>query len=490
MKPNTTSDSRLKRRKSLRGWSVRHSRGMERLYAALLGGLTALKKAVPARVLEALEPAVVPVEKTIKGLLFDCRMCGTCVLSSTGMSCPMNCPKTLRNGPCGGVRENGHCEIVPSMKCVWLEGWSGAGRMKGGWKIEMAQDPVDQRTAGRSTWLSVVKGDHDPGGVSGGRPLDGPLPAADRRMPAVAHGRLERQLSVGRFCVTAELNPPDTADVSEILGAARPLLQLCDSVNVTDGAGGNTHISSLAVCSMLAREGFEPVMQISCRDRNRIAMQGDALGAAALGIKNILCLTGDGIQGGDQPGAKAVFDLDSTALLRTLRAMRDEGRFGSGRALGTPPAFFLGASSNPCVLPPDVEVERVAKKIRAGARFIQSQFCYDLDAFIEFFKRYRDRGLHEQCGYLVGVGPLTSAKAARWIRSNIAGIRIPDRVIDRVESARDQRQMGLDICVETIQRLREIDGVAGVHVMAFRQAGAIPEILERAGLRPQVARTA
>ena len=372
------------------------------------------------------------------------------------------------------------------MRCVWLEAWEGAARMVHGENIGIWQVPVDRRNAGRSTWLAVMNGDH-PGSA---KPAASEGPGA-RSLPSTQGARqpgpLESRLRPGRFCVTAEFNPPDTTDPEAIYAEAQVLLDVCDSVNVTDGAGANTHISSLSVCALLARRGCDPVMQISCRDRNRIAAQSDALGAAALGIRNILCLTGDGIEAGDEPGAKPVFDLDCMSLLRVLRDMRDEGRFSSGRRIAEAPDFFLGATSNPCALPPDIEVDRIAKKIACGAQFIQTQFCFDFSAFKTFFDRFHDRGLHEQCRFLVGIGPLASAKRGRWMRNNIAGVRIPDSTIERLERAADQRREGVEICVELIRHLSELEGVAGVHIMAFRRPEVVQEIVERSGLRPPAA---
>ena len=470
---------RARRRRSVRRWSVRHARLLEAVYdgfARTLEGLAPVARAVPARTLEA---AFAATESRVKGVLFDCRMCGQCSLSATGLSCAMNCPKSLRNGPCGGVRPDGFCEIEPEMPCVWLDAWHGAKTMRGGAAIQTALAPLDHRRVGRSSWMAVVEGDAAAKTLAPARPA----PAARAASTAPAPGSLERSMRAGRFCVTAEFNPPDTADPEAIYARANPLIEVCDSVNVTDGAGANTHISSIAVCALLARTGYDPVMQVSCRDRNRIAIQGDVLGAAALGIRNVLCLTGDGIGGGDQPEAKPVFDLDCTSLLATLRTLRDESRFLSGGAIDRAPPLFLGATANPFAVPAEVEVPRLAKKIEAGARFFQTQFCFDLDTFRGFFARFRDRGLHERCHFTVGVGPLASARTARWMQANIAGIRIPDAVVTRLERAADARREGRRICVEIVQQLAEMPGLAGVHIMAFRQEDAVRSIIEEAGLR-------
>jgi methylenetetrahydrofolate reductase (NADPH) len=228
-------------------------------------------------------------------------------------------------------------------------------------------------------------------------------------------------------------------------------------------------------------------MQVSCRDRNRIAIQGDLLGAAAMGVRNVLCLTGDGVQVGDQPSAKPVFDLDSITLLRTARTLRDEGHFLSGRKLEVRPRLFLGAAENPFAPPFDYRPIRLGKKVEAGADFIQTQFCFDLPRLHAFMQGVRDLGLNERVFILVGVGPLRSAKAAEWMRANVPGVVIPDEVIHRLNGvpSNRQREEGKRICVEIIQELREIEGVCGVHVMAYRQEELVAEIIQEAGLLPR-----
>lgn len=295
-------------------------------------------------------------------------------------------------------------------------------------------------------------------------------------------GRLERVLRSGRFAVTAELTPPDSANSEEVYRRARVFDGYVDGMNATDGSGANCHMSSVGMCALLTRVGYAPVMQIACRDRNRIAIQGDVLGCAAMGVTNILCLTGDGVQAGDHPEARPVFDLDSMSLLETVRIMRDQGRFLSGREISDPPRVFLGAAANPFAPPYEFRPHRMAKKIVAGAQFIQTQYCFDMTRFKEFMARVRDLGLLEQCFVLPGVGPLASARAASWIRSNVPGIHIPDAVVKRLAGARDQREEGKQLCIDLIQQLREIEGVSGVHVMAYRQERAVAEIIDRSGV--------
>jgi methylenetetrahydrofolate reductase (NADPH) len=246
-------------------------------------------------------------------------------------------------------------------------------------------------------------------------------------------------------------------------------------------------MSSVAICALLVRAGYEPVFQVSCRDRNRIAIQGDLLGAAAMGVRNVLCITGDDVTVGDQPEAKRVFDLDSIQLLQTARMMRDKGVFLSGRPLTVSPHLFLGAAANPFVPPLEWRPYRLAKKVAAGADFIQTQFCFDLPRFREFMGKVRDLGLHEKVYILVGVGPLRSEKTAEFMREKVPGVHIPDEIVNRLRQTpkEKKRAEGKRICIEIIQQVREIEGVAGVHVMAYRQEELVAEIIEEAGLLPR-----
>lgn len=295
-------------------------------------------------------------------------------------------------------------------------------------------------------------------------------------------GRLERVLRSGTFAVTAEMDPPDSADPGEVLRRARLFDGYVDAINATDGSGANCHMSSLAVCALLTRAGYAPVMQMSCRDKNRIAMQGDILGGAAMGVCNLMCLSGDGVQSGDHPQAKPVFDLDCMSLLEIARTMRDKMQFQSGRKIDFAPRVFLGAAANPFVPPFDWRAQRTAKKIDAGAQFIQTQYCYDVPKLRQYMQSLDDMGLLDKVFILVGVGPLRSAKAAEWMRSNVAGVHIPDEVIKRMAGAAKPALEGRQICIELIQEVREIKGVSGVHIMAYRQEDTVPEIVERAGI--------
>lgn len=298
----------------------------------------------------------------------------------------------------------------------------------------------------------------------------------------VSPGRLERVLRDDLFAVTTEISPPDSADPNEVYRRASEFDGYVDAMNATDGSGGNCHMSSIGVCSLLSRRGYSTVMQITARDRNRIAIQGDVLGASAMGIVNLLCLTGDSVEGGDHPEAKPVFDLDSMSMISMIRGMRDDSQYLSGRKIEEPPRMFIGAAENPFAPPLDYRPLRLQKKLSAGADFVQTQYCFDVDVLENFMAGVRDEGLHEKLFILPGVGPLASAKSAEWIRNNVFGVHIPDAIIDRLKGAKDQAQEGVNICVEIMQRLKEIEGVHGCHIMAYRQEHKVAEIVAKSGV--------
>ncbi len=301
---------------------------------------------------------------------------------------------------------------------------------------------------------------------------------------------LQEVLESGVFTVTSELPSIDSASADDVIEAARMLADCCDALNVADGSGAHPHISPLAASSLLVPMGIDPVMHMQCRDRNRLAMQSDLLGASALGVHNVLLLSGDDVTVGDEPESKRVFDFDSMHLIATARALRDNGTFLSGRALKSAPHLYIGAASNPFAPPFDWRPQRLLKKVEAGAQFIQSQYCFDIPRLRTFLQQARDIGALENLHYLVGVGPLRSARAAERMAQRLPGVWVPEDLIERMRSVPtgEQRALGLQICVEQIQELREIEGVAGVHIMAYGQEHLVPEIVERAGLLPRPAK--
>jgi len=298
---------------------------------------------------------------------------------------------------------------------------------------------------------------------------------------------LKKVLEIGKFAVTAECGPPKGADPESVLKKAKLLKDKVDAVNVTDNQTAIVRMSSLAACSLLKTGGFDPVLQMVVRDRNRIALQSDILGASALGIRNVLCLSGDHQIFGNQPQAMGVFDLDSIQFVQVVKAMRDNGTILGGDALNMPPDIFIGAAANPFADPLEFRAVRLSKKIMAGADFIQTQCIYNLKRFETWINMARDRGLTEKAFILGGVTPLKSPGMARYMNNKVSGMDVPDEVIKRIEGApRDkQREEGIRICVETIERLKEMSGVKGVHIMAIEWEEVVGEIVERAGLLPR-----
>ena len=298
-----------------------------------------------------------------------------------------------------------------------------------------------------------------------------------------ARSDLERVLLEGRFVVTAEIGPPKSASAESVRKHAREMRGSADAFNLTDNQTAMSRMSSIACAAVLIQEGLEPVVQMTCRDRNRIAMQSDILGASALGVRNVLCISGDHQTFGNMKEAKNVYDVDSVQELMILRKMRDEGKLWSGDALEVAPVLFLGAAANPFADPFEFRVARLAKKVKAGADFVQTQSIYDMDRFERWMALVRAKGLHEKVHIIAGVMPLKSPKIALYMKNKVAGMIVPDAIIDRLKGAKDAKEEGIQLCVEQIEHLKSIEGVDGVHIMAMAWEEKVPEIVHRAGLR-------
>ncbi len=292
-----------------------------------------------------------------------------------------------------------------------------------------------------------------------------------------AAGRLATMLGTGRFAITAEIVPPVSCNREDLVAKAMPLKGLADAVNVTDASSARAHLGALAAAAILRDSGIEPILQIACRDRNRIALQGDLLGAAALGITNLLLLRGDDPAAGDQPDAKPVFDLDSRALLETARLIRDRGELPSGRKVSGRASFLLGAADIPVDPPSGWEPTALKAKIAAGAEFVQTQFCMDTTVARRYLQRLADTGVLERVHVLVGVAPLRSGRSAQWMSDHLPGTIIPATLISRLDRAIDPATEGLRACIEVVTELADIPGVAGVHIMAPGNERAIPEVI-------------
>ena len=291
---------------------------------------------------------------------------------------------------------------------------------------------------------------------------------------------LQDKLRAKRFVITAEVTPPVTADRNEFLAKALPLKGLADAVNITDGAGARPHLGAVTAAAMLVAVGIEPILQFTCRDRNRIALQSDLLSAAASGVHNLLMLRGDDPSAGDQPDAMPVFDLDPRTLLETARRLRDSGELPSGRKIGGRADFFLGGADNPIDPPPGWQPKGLQAKIDAGAQFVQTQFCMDAGVVRRYMARLAEHGLTGRMSMLIGIAPLRSAKSARWINEKLFGAIIPDAVVARMESALDPLAEGRRICLDLVHELADVPHVAGVHIMAPGNDAAVPEIITAA----------
>lgn len=296
---------------------------------------------------------------------------------------------------------------------------------------------------------------------------------------------LERVLEAGHFAVTAELGPPKGASADFVRRKAELLKGCVDAINITDNQTAVVRMSSVAASAILRQMDLDPVMQMTCRDRNRIAMQSDILGAAALGIRNLLCLTGDHQSFGNHPESKNVHDLDSIQLIQMVKKMRDDGEFLSGDKLSGPLPMFIGAAANPFADPFEFRVLRLAKKVKAGADFIQTQAVFDVAKFARFMEMVRDQGLHEKVYILAGIIPMKSAGMARYMRDYVSGLSVPDELVTRMENAADAKEEGVKICLEIIAQLREIPGVRGIHIMAVAWEEIVPTLVERAQLLPR-----
>jgi len=310
-----------------------------------------------------------------------------------------------------------------------------------------------------------------------------------RATPGRPHSRLEALLRAGKFAVTAEMQPSNGADPDEVRRSASELRGKVDAANCTDNPAARPHLSSLAAGALVAASGVAPVVQLTCRDRNRLALQADLLGAAALGTRDVLLLTGDHVSAGDHPEAKSLYDVDSLHLLRIARVLRDDGTYLSGRTLSSRPSYFIGAVENPFAPPHDFRPVRLAKKVEAGAEFVQTQLCFNLPRLSEFIARAGDSGILDRVFVIVSVYVARSTRALRYLRDVVPGVDVPDVVMDRLDRATAERQAqeGFALALETVAALREMRGVSGVHLISIKGQESILRLIEAAGLLPRPA---
>ena len=448
------------------------------------------------------ERVFITVERWVKGALYSCSMCGNCILQETAYICPLLCPKGLRNGPCGSGSSESCC-VEPSRPCIWHHVYDRADQAGKLERLLEVQAPLDFTRVGHETWGSVIS-------EAGRRGLLSPIKMLRRsewreqvdrmfaqiRQPAWWQGdehyhppessdpvsRLQAALERSEFVVTAEVKPPIGSDESKIEEQGEQLFGLIHAVNVTQNPMATPRMSSLASCLLLARQGIEPILQLTARDYNRLALQSEVLGAAALGIHNLLCLTGDPPTAGRNPAGQLPYDLDATQMLWILRRMRDNSTFLDGREVDKPPDLFLGAAGSPGDPNLNHEALRLEKKINAGAQFIQTQLVYDVETLTRWLEALVRRNLLGKAHILVGIGPLRSVKVARYMQENIPDIKIPLSLIEKLENSFDPQETGLEIALELVHEVRNLPGVSGIHVMALGWEKILPRLLSEVGM--------
>jgi methylenetetrahydrofolate reductase (NADPH) len=448
-------------------------------------------------------------EKVFKSTLFSCRMCGNCLLQETMFACPMTCPKGLRNGLCGGASAE-HCEVDPSRPCTWFLIYQRAEKRGQLDRLLEINAPLDGARVGRETWLDVIRTwlDREDKPTlrdflfdrkSFDKNWDGMF--YDIRQPDWWQGDseyhppaydapvsvLEANLRTGTFVTTAEISPPLGAKVDIIYKKAGWLKGYVSAANFTDNASASARMNSLVSSHVCQEAGLEPVMQLQARDRTRVVLESDAMGAAGLDIRNILCLSGDHHRFGPTPMAKPdQFDMDSVQLLWMLRRMRDESTYLDGRAIKNPPVFFLGAAGSPFGAPPRFEAIRAEKKINAGAQFMQTQPVFDYPRFLEWLEALDRRSLLGKVYILAGLIPLKSARAAHFMAEDVPGVVIPDEIVKRMDDVGDdkeaQAETGVAIALEMIEKLRMTPGISGVHMMAVHWESIVPRLMDDGNL--------
>ncbi|MEZ4996790.1 MAG: methylenetetrahydrofolate reductase C-terminal domain-containing protein [Bacteroidales bacterium] len=444
-------------------------------------------------------------ERVVKGPLFGCRMCGNCLLQETAFICHMACPKGLRNGPCGGVN-NGFCYVDPTRRCAWYLIYERSRRMHRERKLLEVLPPVDWDRAGTETWGEVIRTARKAGlrniflpSARKGMTLGGALEEkvfrpirqpdwwrgdSEYHPPVVTEPQspLEQELRTGRFVITAEVTPPLTAATARLREKIMTVKPFVSAINFTDGSSAVPRMSSAACSAVAASLGADPVMQISARDNNRNSLQSLAIGANALGVYNILCLSGDSPRVGPAPRSNMnVVDIDSVQMLWILRRMRDEGIYLDGREIKNRPKLFPGAAIAPFAQDPVMQAIRIRKKINAGARFLQTNLVFDPDSLDPLLEQLEKMELTGKAYLLVGISPLKSLSLAKYLNNNIPGVTVPDAIMKRMADAGPGlAEESINITVENMKKLMTKPGVSGVHIMPLGWEESLPVIIKRA----------
>ncbi|MBN1380951.1 MAG: methylenetetrahydrofolate reductase C-terminal domain-containing protein [Deltaproteobacteria bacterium] len=450
--------------------------------------------------------ALASIERLLKGIFFGCRMCGNCLLQETAFICPMECPKGLRNGPCGGSTPE-HCYVDKTRLCVWYKIYERAEKLGRTKQLLEVLPPLDWDKVGTDTWADGFRQLHKTGWGTIIKGLINPQTRSETwdqffreiRQPAwwqgdaqphpapnhEAYSKLEEKLRAGKFVVTAEIAPPLAAVPDDIVRKIDMLRDYIDAANFTDNPSATPRMSSLACCSIAIQNGIEPVMQIAARDRTRMGLQGEVIGAAALGIRNILCITGDHPREGPKPsGRMDIWDLDAIQMIWIIRRMRDEGRFLDGREIKVRPPVFIGAAGSPFASNDRFQAIREEKKVNAGAQFFQTQLVYDVEGFERYLAALDQRGVLGRVFMLPGITPIRSLRAAQAIGS-VPGVKMPPWIVERMEKSADPQEEGIQITLEIIEQVKRLHGVNGIHIMAIGWESIVPRLVTESGLREQ-----
>lgn len=450
------------------------------------------------------------VERAVKGPLFGCRMCGNCLLQETAFMCSMECPKGIRNGPCGGSTAD-HCYVDDTRPCIWYAIYDRAFKMGREEKLLEVLPPLDWNKVGTETWGDVyiqlrkvgagtfIKGMLSKDPVQRSRVWDSVFEPvrqpswwegdSEYHAPAYSEpiSELEKQLKAGEFVVTSEVAPPMTVSTNKLKQNIELIKPYVAAINFTDSPSATPRMSSWACSTLAAQMGAEPVMQIAARDRTRTGLQSEVLGANALGVKNILCLSGDSMRMAPDPkGRMDVIDIDSIQMLWILRRMRDEGKYLDGRNIKFPPKIFLGAAASPFASEPKFQAIREHKKVNAGAQFFQTNLVYDPAGLEIWLNELAKRNILDKVYLLIGITPLKSLKVAQYMHYEVPGVFIPDKLMKRIEAAGEgAAEEGIQIALELIEAVKGLQGVHGIHLMAVGWEEVVPRIVTEAGLLPK-----
>ncbi len=454
--------------------------------------------------------ALISLEKIVKGPLWGCRMCGNCLLQETAFICSMECPKGLRNGPCGGSTPE-KCYVDETRPCIWYKIFERAFKMGREEMLLEVLPPLDYDKVGGETWGDVVRQVQE---VGTGKFFSSLLSRNTKhraevwdavfrpvRQPEWWGGdseyhsptyeepmsELERRLKNGEFVVTGEVMPPMTMATGKLRSNIKLIKPYVAAVNFTDSPSATPRMSSWACSEIAIQNGAEPVMQIAARDRTRTGLQGEVVGATALGVRNILCLSGDSMSMAPSPRGKMdIVDLDSVQMLWVLRRMRDEGLYMDGRKMKFPPQFFLGAAASPYASEPNFQALREHKKVNAGAQFFQTNLVYDPPRVEIWLNELAKRDILDKVYILIGITPLKSLKVAQYMHNDVPGVTIPDKLMKRLEKAGDGvQEEGVQIALELIEQVKDLQGVSGIHLMAVGWEDIVPRIVTESGLLPE-----